>query len=112
MNGSGLTSSKVFWRQRFRQRLSLRQLPFLSVVSNLPIIASASTQNVIPTAAVPAILNIGLAFGSDLSNPIFVQPSSPSTPVTARLSQNALHRLEDEERIMIKRYVLPTSTDI
>jgi hypothetical protein len=107
MSGSGPTPSKISRRQRVRQRLSS-----LSVASNPLTPTFASSQNVTPTAALPAASNAGLALGSSSSNPTLVQPSSPSTFATAQLLQNALHRLEDEERTTIKRHIPPTPTDI
>lgn len=113
MSGSGPTPSKVPWRQRVRQRWSSNQSPSLPAASNPPAPpTSASTQNAISTAAVPAASNAGLVPGSSANNPTSVPPSSSSTFATAQLLQDALHHLKDEERTTIERYIPLASIDI
>ncbi|KAF7502845.1 hypothetical protein GJ744_005000 [Endocarpon pusillum] len=113
MSGSGTTLPKVSWRQRFRQRLSSKQSPSLLAASNSPTPPiSVSTPNASSTATVPAASNAGPVPGSSTNNPTSVPPSPPSTFVTAQLLQNALHRLKDEERTTIEKYIPPASIDI
>jgi hypothetical protein len=113
MSGSGPTLSKVSWRQKFRQRLSLKQSPPLSAVSNAPTPpTSVSTQNATSTGTVPAAANAGPVPGSSAKNPISMSPSSPSTFATAQLLQHALHCLKDEERTTIERHIPLASIDI
>jgi hypothetical protein len=113
MSGSGPTPSKFSWRQRVRQRWSSKQSPSLFAASYPPTPPTfASTQNATSTAAVPAASNTGPVLGSSANKPTSVPPFSPSTFATAQLLQNALHRLKDEERNIINRYIPPASIDI